>query len=77
MLRMAALAQLAEQIAGIERLHPVRVAIDGIDAAGKTRLADELVKPVRGHGRQVLRASLDGFHRPRAERYVPAQQDAG
>lgn len=41
--------------------HPVRVAIDGPDAAGKTMLADA--------GRQIVRASIDGFHRPRAERY--------
>jgi hypothetical protein len=46
MLRSEALDQLAEHIVRIERLHSLRVAIDGIDAAGKTRLADELVEPV-------------------------------
>lgn len=47
----------------------VRVGIDGVDASGKTTLADELVHPLEQRGRQVIRASIDGFHRPRAERY--------
>ena len=33
---------LAEIILRISKSHPVRVAIDGVDAAGKTTLADEL-----------------------------------
>ncbi len=45
------------------------MAIDGIDAAGKTTLADELVPLIEGRGRPVIRASIDGFHRPRSERY--------
>jgi uridine kinase len=49
--------------------HPVRVAIDGPDAAGKTTLADELAAVLRARGREVIRASVDGFHRPRADRY--------
>jgi uridine kinase len=49
--------------------HPVRVAIDGPDAAGKTTLADELAEALRPTGRELIRASIDGFHRPRAERY--------
>jgi uridine kinase len=61
--------RLAGRIAAVERAHPVRVAIDGIDAAGKTTLADELVRPLEARGREVIRASIDGFHRPRAERY--------
>ena len=44
------------------------MAIDGPDAAGKTTLADELARALRGRGRAVIRASIDGFHRPRAER---------
>lgn len=49
--------------------HPTRVAIDGPDAAGKTTLADELAVALEQAGRQVIRASVDGFHRPRAQRY--------
>jgi uridine kinase len=68
-LRAAFLERLAELIAAVERPHPVRVAIDGPDAAGKTTLADELASVLRSKGRAVVRASIDGFHRPRAERY--------
>lgn len=63
------LAHLADLILRVERPHPLRVAIDGIDAAGKTTLADQLVAPIEARGRPVIRASIDGFHRPRAERY--------
>ena len=56
-------------MATAERPHPLRVAIDGVDAAGKTTLAEELGPLVEARGRPVIRASLDGFHRPRSERY--------
>lgn len=49
--------------------HPMRVAVDGIDAAGKTTLAGELAAVLEAHGHPVIRASIDGFHRPRAQRY--------
>ncbi|MBO3094099.1 uridine kinase [Cellulomonas dongxiuzhuiae] len=48
---------------------PVRVAVDGVDGAGKTTFADELAEVLRADGRSVLRASVDGFHRPAAQRY--------
>jgi len=47
----------------------VRVAIDGVDAAGKTMLADELAVPIVERGRTVIRAAVDGFHNPRPARY--------
>lgn len=62
--RTALLEDLATRIASIRLAHPVRVAIDGVDAAGKTVLADELVEYVKRHGRPVIRASIDGFHNP-------------
>jgi len=49
---------------------PVRVAIDGPDAAGKTTLANELVKPLQALGRPVIRASVDGFHNPARLRHA-------
>jgi uridine kinase len=64
MKRSQLLDYLADRITEIERPHPVRVGFDGPDAAGKTTLADELVVPVREHGRPVIRASIDGFHNP-------------
>jgi len=47
----------------------LRVGIDGVDGAGKTTFADELGRVLEGSGRPVIRASVDGFHNPRATRY--------
>jgi len=60
---------LAASIAAIKLGHPTRVAIDGVDGAGKTVLADELATPLRERGRYLIRATIDSFLRPRAERY--------
>jgi uridine kinase len=63
------LNQLANRLMTLQFQHPVRVAIDGVDAAGKTTLADGLAALLVQQGRPVIRASIDGFHRPRAERH--------
>jgi uridine kinase len=63
--RQALLQDLASKIVSVPRPHPVRVAIDGVDAAGKTTLAEELAPVVKTLGRPVIRASIDGFHHPR------------
>ena len=60
---------LAGRIQRVERPHPVRVAVDGPDAAGKTTLAQELVAPLQARGRPVIRASIDGFHNPAGVRH--------
>ena len=60
---------LVGKILAVRRPHPVRVGIDGVDGVGKTRLADDLVDAVQRSGRPVIRASVDGFHRPRSMRY--------
>jgi len=67
--RGAAVSRLAEMIVRVDRPHPVRVCIDGHTGAGKTTLADELAPAIRVRSRPCIRASMDGFHRPRAERY--------
>ena len=67
--RVALLKELVSMIAAIQRHHPLRIAIDGVDGAGKTRLADELVEPLRNLNRRVIRASVDGFHNPASIRY--------
>ena len=48
----------------------VIVAIDGVDGAGKTTFAGELTPHIEKTGTRVLRASVDGFHNPRAVRYA-------
>ena len=62
------LPTLAAEIARVKRDRALLVGIDGIDAAGKTTLADELVSPLEALGSHVVRASLDGFHNPRKRR---------
>lgn len=64
------LRYLSDRIVGLRCLHPLRVAVDGVDGAGKTIMADELAGYLERRGRTVIRASIDGFHRPRAERYA-------
>ena len=67
--RAALLDHLAEMVAALRRPHPVRVAVDGPDAAGKTTLADELAAVLEARGRTAIRASVDGFHRPALNLY--------
>ncbi len=62
MIQSNVLGELADRIATIKLSHPTRVAIDGVDAAGKTTLADRLATVIRAHGKHVIRASIDGFH---------------
>ena len=68
--RAELLRLLADLVDTTDPGHPTRVAIDGPDAAGKTTLAGELAAALRDRGREVLQASIDGFHRPRTERYA-------
>lgn len=67
--RLALLRELRDEIL----LHygsgrPV-VAVDGLDGAGKTIFADALAATFAERDHAVVRASIDGFHRPSAERY--------
>ena len=70
MKRSQLLDYLASRIIEIRRSHPIRVGIDGPDAAGKTTLAEELVAPIQRTGRTVIRASIDGFHNPAGIRHA-------
>ncbi len=69
MKRAVLIEELASYITQVGKPHPIRVAIDGVDAAGKTSLADELVNPIQSLGRHVIRASIDSFHNPQSVRY--------
>lgn len=66
--RREVINNIASRTAAIARPHPVRVAIDGVDASGKTTFADELAPVLTALGRPVIRASIDGFHNPAALR---------
>lgn len=75
-MRQRALCELVGAILAVPRPHPVRVGVDGPDAAGKTTLAHELAEHLRASGRPVVRAGVDGFHRPRADRYRRGRDSA-
>ena len=66
--RKAVIQFLTEIILEIPQPHPLRVAIDGVDAAGKTSLAQELALHLKSQHRQVILASVDGFHQPKVIR---------
>ncbi|MEO3781361.1 uridylate kinase [Micromonospora sp. B11E3] len=61
------LARLADELMRRRVPHTLRVAVDGPDAAGKTRLADDLADRL-GAQREVIRLSVDRFHQPAAVR---------
>lgn len=56
--------EIAQVINQIQLPHPVRVAIDGAGNAGKTTFSDELHESLLNLGRNVIRATIDGFHNP-------------
>ncbi|WP_020524248.1 nucleoside/nucleotide kinase family protein [Catelliglobosispora koreensis] len=60
--RATVLAELAELVLAAKRAHPLRVAVDGCSAAGKTTLAGELaaVLAVRTT-REIIHVGLDYF----------------
>lgn len=66
--RSHAIDRVAYEIAAIHLNHPVRVGVDGVDCSGKTMLADELAGSLQMYDREVIRASIDGFHNPKEVR---------
>jgi uridine kinase len=69
MSRSDVLGVVAGEVCRLPAGRVVRVAVDGIDGAGKTCFADELAQRLVGCGRVPIRASVDGFHHPAAVRY--------
>lgn len=67
--RTQVLESLAERILHLALRHPVRVGVSGITASGKSTFSDGLAEVLRQHGRPVIRASIDQFHRPAEQRY--------
>ena len=62
--RQSLIGVLANTVQQKRCSHPLRVAIDGVDAAGKTMLANELATCLRSFQQQVIQASVDDFHHP-------------
>jgi uridine kinase len=74
--RLSLLTELAGRLGRLDLGRPIRVAVDGRTASGKTTLADELAFLLNSNGRNVIRTSIDGFHRPRIERYTRGRYSA-
>jgi len=68
--RDAVIAAVCDRILALKPGRPAAVAVDGPDAAGKTTFADALVAPLESRGAVVVRAGVDAFERPRAERHA-------
>jgi uridine kinase len=74
--RAEMLGRLADAVGSVTVAHPIRVAVDGPPAAGKTTLADEVAAVLRARGREVVRATIDDFLFPRARRYPRGEYSA-
>lgn len=65
--------ELLKSVAGLIVRLPhkgvTKVAIDGVDGAGKTTFANELAPHIEALNRPVIRASVDGFHNKKEIRY--------
>ena len=79
--RQELLEDLASRIAKLRSEHPVRVAIDGVDAAGKTTLSDDprrlaqAESPAYGLPRTIAHGQRPTHNRPRIVR--PAHDEEG
>ncbi|GAC1334919.1 MAG: uridine kinase [Beijerinckiaceae bacterium] len=67
--RSKLLDEIAANIAALSRDDFLRIAVDGVDGAGKTHFADEVALALRPFALPIIRASVDGFHNPRSARY--------
>jgi uridine kinase len=61
MKRTRLIEKLTSHIVNLDPGHPLRIAVDGVDAAGKTFLADELSQALSVQPRQVILVSVDNF----------------
>lgn len=74
--RAELLSRLAEAVGAVKTAYPTRVAFDGVPAAGKTTMADELAVVLRAQGRGVIRATIEDFLAPRSVRFRRAEESA-
>lgn len=54
----------------------VIIAVDGAAGSGTGEFADGLAATFREDGRECMSASIEGFHRPRRERYARGRDNA-
>ena len=68
--RTTLLRGLRDEVRRTYRAGRVILGVDGLDGSGKSTFADAFADVFAEDGASVFRASMDGFHRPRAERYA-------
>ena len=73
--RRLLLAEIADRAIATGSPRP-RIAVDGVDGAGKSVFAAELASTLRRLGREVVQLSVDGFHRRRALRHHRGRDSA-
>lgn len=66
---MSERARLLAEVAALVPAGAGRVAVDGVDGAGKTTFARALTATLRAAGRPAVSVSADGFHQVRAVRH--------
>ena len=67
--RSGTIAELATLVCSQKVEHPIRVAVDGSTASGKSTIARELTEAVEAAGRPAIHLTMDGYHQPRDHRY--------
>ena len=67
--RSAALLKIADAIDKLPKDRPLRIAVNGRIASGKTALACELANELKQKKCCVWQVGVDAFHNPRAVRY--------
>jgi hypothetical protein len=67
--RDALVDEIVDRITAFAPERRVRVAVDGAPAASPQDWAEDLVDPLRVHGRPVLHVPAEGFLRPASERF--------
>ncbi len=67
---------LAESLIALQGDHPLRVAIDGVTASGKTTLGNELTSAIAEREHPVIRIRMDDFHHRRQHRYRQGKDSA-
>jgi uridine kinase len=75
--REKVLVRVADHLLGLDTDHPLRVAVDGVTASGKSTFAAELTAAIAERGRPAIHLSTDEFHRQRAYRHRQDDPAAG